>query len=318
MNRVQRALALVVALSAAPAAAAADGVVLSLAAVDRFCEAGRPVRVRLSIANEGKASLLTSNSILFGVGLTVTAPDGRTHAVPESASPANARQPLLLPAGTTLTTTLDLAPIFPDLLAKRGKVTVRFEAAGSAAAPLELEIHPDWRGWRAVMETTLGEMEFEFFPEKAPVTVANFLALAESGFYDGLTFHRVVKGFMVQGGCPRGDGTGDGPGTIPLEAGRDPESPRHERGTLSMAHRADPNSGSCQFFICHREQKALNGSYAAFGRVVRGLETLDRIAEVPCTMVPGGPDREPSRPKERVTIDGIRLVEPGKAGGAGG
>lgn len=289
-----------------------DGVSVTVAAADRFVQAGRPVRVRVAIDNGGKASLLTNNSVLFGVGLKLTAADGSVREVKESAAPANAKQPLLLPSGTTLTTTIDLAPIFPDLLGKRGKVTVSGELAGHAVAPLELVIHPDWAGWRAVIESSLGEMELEFFPDRAPITVANFLELAESGFYDGLSFHRVVKGFMIQGGCPNGDGTGDGPARLPLEAGRGADALKHERGTISMAHKADVNSGSCQFFLCLREQASLNGSYSAFGRIVRGLEVLDKIAEVPCAMVPGGPDTVPSRPKEKVSITRIRLVAPAK------
>jgi cyclophilin family peptidyl-prolyl cis-trans isomerase len=167
-----------------------------------------------------------------------------------------------------------------------------------------------------VIETSLGEIELALDAERAPITTANFLELAESGFYDGLTFHRVVKGFMIQGGCPNGDGTGDGPRKLPLEASRAPDALKHERGTISMAHRADPNSGSCQFFVCLREQPALNGSYSAFGKVVRGTETLDRIETVPCAMVPGGPDAVPSRPKEKVSIAKVRLVPPkDKAGG---
>jgi cyclophilin family peptidyl-prolyl cis-trans isomerase len=146
--------------------------------------------------------------------------------------------------------------------------------------------------------------------ERAPLTVSNFLDLAADGFYDGHSFHRVVKGFMIQGGCPVGDGTGDGPRRLPLEAGRGEGARRHRRGTLSMAHKADPDSGSCQFFICHRDQPALDGNYSAFGEVVRGIAVVDAIAEVPCAMVPGGPDAGPSRPKQKVRIESIRPLAP--------
>jgi peptidyl-prolyl cis-trans isomerase B (cyclophilin B) len=303
---------------ALPAPAPADSkVTVELAAAEKIYVAGKPARVRLSIANAGPASLHTNNSVVFGVGMKVTPAEGAARTVGEAAAPANARQALLLPAGTTLTTTIDLAPLLSEPFARRGRLKVELEVAGFAATPLELEVHPDWTGWNAVLETSLGEMELEFFPEQAPITVANFLELAESGFYDGLSFHRVVKGFMVQGGCPNGDGTGDGPRTIPLEAGRTDDAPKHLRGTISMAHKADPDSGSCQFFVCHRDQPVLNGNYAAFGRVVSGLETLDAIAEVPCAMAPGGPDNVPSRPKSKITITKVRLVPP-PAGGAGG
>ena len=302
--------------------AAGKGATLRLAAVDRFFEVGRPARVRVTLANEGKASLLTDNAVLFGVGITATGADGVAKPVTESLVPANCKQPLLLPSGASVAATIDLASLLPTLFEKRGKVSVKCAVAGVESAPLEFMIHPDWRGGRAVIETSHGAMELEFFPERAPTTVANFLELAETGFYDGLTFHRVVKGFMVQGGCPNGDGTGDGPSLIPLEAGRGADALKHERGTISMAHKADPNSGSCQFFLCHRAQPALDGNYAAFGRIVDGgdgaggLATLDKIAEVPCAMVPGGPDPGPSRPKEKVTITKVRLVAPdAKRGG---
>jgi cyclophilin family peptidyl-prolyl cis-trans isomerase len=302
------------------AVAPGDGISITLTPADRFYEAGKPVRVRVAIENAGSASLRTENAALFGVGFTATGADGKERAVPDSAAPANARQQILIPAGTTLSTTIDLAPLLPDVLGKRGKVKVAGSIAGVAVTPLELEIHPDWRGWHAVIETSLGEIEVALDAEHAPITTANFLELAESGFYDGLTFHRVVKGFMIQGGCPNGDGTGDGPRKLPLEASRAPDAPKHERGTISMAHKADLNSGSCQFFVCLREQPALNGTYSAFGKVVRGTETLDKIEMVPCAMVPGGPDNVPSRPKEKVTINKVRPVAPqaGRPGGSGG
>ncbi len=308
--------------TSAPLAPSDGDVVLTLAAADRFYDVARPARIRLTIENRGRASFLMNNGVLFGQGLQVAAADGVVHEVKETAVPANAKQNLLLPAGATVTSVVDLAPLAPQIFEKRGPVKVGLALGELTAPPLDLEIHPDWRGWHAVIESSLGEMELEFFPERAPITVANFLELAEADFYDGLSFHRVVKGFMVQGGCPHGDGTGDGPKTIPLEAERGPDALKHLRGTISMAHKADPNSGSCQFFLCHRDQIALNGAYSAFGRIVRGLETLDRIADVPCAIAPGGPDTAPSRPKERVEMKKIRLVPPApgavKPGGSGG
>lgn len=122
----------------------------------------------------------------------------------------------------------------------------------------------------------------ELYPDKAPETVANFEKLANDGFYDGLTFHRVIPGFMLQGGDPTGTGMG-GPGhTIHGEFaanGFKQNDLKHERGVLSMARTSDPNSAGSQFFIMHKNAPHLDGSYAAFGKVTDGMSGVDRIAE---------------------------------------
>ncbi len=126
-----------------------------------------------------------------------------------------------------------------------------------------------------------GKITAELYPEFAPNTVANFLSLAGSGFYDGLIFHRVIPGFMIQGGCPSGTGTG-GPGyTIRGEfSANGVKNPLlHTRGVLSMARAMDPDSAGSQFFIMHDDAPHLDGAYAAFGKVVSGMETVDAIAE---------------------------------------
>ena len=122
----------------------------------------------------------------------------------------------------------------------------------------------------------------ELYPEAAPNTVNNFIALVSKGFYDGLIFHRVIPGFMIQGGDPKGSGVG-GPGyTIKGEfaANRFPNDLRHARGVLSMARTMAPNSAGSQFFIMHEDSPHLDGQYAAFGKVVEGIEAVDRICEV--------------------------------------
>jgi len=124
--------------------------------------------------------------------------------------------------------------------------------------------------------TDKGNMAGELFQHNAPGTVANFKKLANDGFYNGLSFHRVIPNFVVQGGCPKGDGTG-GPGyTIPCET--QGGNQRHDRGVLSMAH-AGRNTGGSQFFVCHsRDNTAhLDGNHTCFGRVSTGLEVLDSI-----------------------------------------
>ncbi len=126
----------------------------------------------------------------------------------------------------------------------------------------------------------------ELYPECAPNTVSNFISLIKKGYYDGLIFHRVIKGFMIQGGCPLGTGTG-GPGyTIKGEFTKNGfrNDLKHERGVLSMARTAMPNTAGSQFFIMHADSPHLDGSYAAFGRVIEGIEAVDAIADAKVDM----------------------------------
>ncbi|MGI6468645.1 MAG: peptidylprolyl isomerase [Syntrophomonadaceae bacterium] len=119
----------------------------------------------------------------------------------------------------------------------------------------------------------------ELYPEIAPNTVSNFISLAKSGFYDGLTFHRVIPGFMIQGGCPHGTGTG-GPGYSirgEFAANRFKNDLRHERGVMSMARSQHPDSAGSQFFIMVAAAPHLDGQYAAFGKVLEGMEAVDNI-----------------------------------------
>jgi peptidyl-prolyl cis-trans isomerase B (cyclophilin B) len=159
---------------------------------------------------------------------------------------------------------------------------------------------------RAVIETKFGEIEIELLPDEAPGHVKNFLDLARKGFYDGTTFHRVIPGFMVQGGCPNTKGAGGskashgtgGPGyTIKAEF----NDTSHKRGVVSMARAQDPNSAGSQFFICVADSTFLDRQYSAFGRVVRGMEAADRIVSAPRD----GRDN----PNERIEMK-VRVVEP--------
>ena len=127
-----------------------------------------------------------------------------------------------------------------------------------------------------------GIMMGELYPEIAPVTVENFEKLANEGFYDGLTFHRVIPGFMIQGGCPRGNGTG-GPGyTIKGEFTMNgfKNDLKHTKGVLSMARAMDPNSAGSQFFVMVADAPHLDGQYASFGKVTEGMDTADFIVNV--------------------------------------
>lgn len=154
------------------------------------------------------------------------------------------------------------------------------------------------------MADGLGEIMVELIPEYAPVTVENFLNLVKSGFYDGLTFHRVIEGFMIQGGDPKGDGTGGSSKNIYGEFaanGFEDNLLKHTRGVISMARAQHPDSASSQFFIMHQDAPHLDGSYAAFGKVISGMEVVDKIAAVETD--------ENDKPLENVVIESIRIIE---------
>lgn len=148
-----------------------------------------------------------------------------------------------------------------------------------------------------------GKIKLELYPDIAPITVANFKKLAEEGFYDGLIFHRVIKGFMIQGGDPLGSGFGGADETIKGEFAingvNNPLS--HTRGVISMARSQDPDSASSQFFIMHEDGPFLDGQYAAFGKVTEGIEIVDEIADVPTDMM--------DRPKFEMKMETVEIID---------
>ena len=155
---------------------------------------------------------------------------------------------------------------------------------------------------KAIIEINkFGTIEVSLDREHAPISVDNFVKLAEKGFYNGLTFHRIIKGFMIQGGCPKGNGTG-GPGYgIKGEfAANGVNNPlKHVRGVISMARAMDYDSAGSQFFIMHADAPYLDGQYAAFGQVTKGIEVVDAIASVETNYF--------DAPLEKVVIKSIRI-----------
>jgi peptidyl-prolyl cis-trans isomerase B (cyclophilin B) len=145
----------------------------------------------------------------------------------------------------------------------------------------------------ATIETSLGTIEVELWDDVAPSHAENFLKLARDGFYDGLPFHRILPGFVIQGGCPRGDGTG-GPGWSVTAEFNDRE---HHPGVLSMARAQDPDSAGSQFFICLTREhcRHLDGQYTAFGKVTSGMDVVEQIASVPIERNSGAPKGDPPK-----------------------
>lgn len=152
-----------------------------------------------------------------------------------------------------------------------------------------------------------GTIMVELDKEAAPKTVENFEKLVSEGFYDGLTFHRIIKGFMIQGGDPLGNGTGDSkvkiPGEFKSNGWDNPIS--HKRGVISMARAQNPNSASCQFFIVHEDSEFLDGSYAGFGKVTEGMEVVDAICDAAKPTDDNGTIEKDAQP----VINSIKVVE---------
>jgi peptidyl-prolyl cis-trans isomerase B (cyclophilin B) len=161
----------------------------------------------------------------------------------------------------------------------------------------------------AVFKTSEGEMVAEFWSDVAPNTVENFKKLAKSGFYDGTAFHRIIKGFMAQGGDPLTKdaskesvwGSGDPGYKIKAEFNQK----KHDRGVLSMARSADPDSAGSQFFLCFGPATSLDGKYTTFGKIIKGDAVLDKLANVPVTRNNAG---ENSKPVNRVALESVKIV----------
>jgi len=181
-----------------------------------------------------------------------------------------------LDLGPKLTGTADFELAWGALPAKKVRMLEAAPAglkfADEAATPVA-ELTKYW----VLMHTNRGDFLCEFWPDVAPNHVRNFLDLSYTGFYDGLTFHRVIPGFMIQGGDPTGMGSGDGPRRLKAEF----NDKKHVRGVLSMARSQNPNSASCQFFVMHQDSPHLDHQYSAFGQVVAGMDAVDRIVNTP-------------------------------------
>lgn len=161
----------------------------------------------------------------------------------------------------------------------------------------------------AIIKTSAGDMMVQFWSDAAPETIANFKKLARSGFYNGTIFHRIVKGFMIQGGDPNSKDPAKessyGAGTAGYRIKAEFNDHPHDRGVISMAREPDPNSASCQFFICLAPVHRLDHQYTTFGKLIKGEDVLDKIGDTPTVM---GPDGAQSKPTQRVTINKIEIM----------
>lgn len=185
-----------------------------------------------------------------------------------------------------------------------------FTGCGQKSATEEKEERPDRTGELHHVEMVVkdyGTMELELDPSAAPDTVDNFMKLAKEGFYDGLTFHRIIDGFMIQGGDPQGNGTGGSKEKIRGEfKSNGIDNPiKHTRGTISMARSNDKNGASSQFFIMHQDAEHLDGEYAAFGHVTSGIEVVDKI----CREVKPVDKNGTVKPEEQPVIESVKIID---------
>lgn len=240
---------------------------------------GQPMPVTLTYAAVGEATTLES----FRVGAGAFTVNGE-------ALTERGEGTLDLPLGSELTFTFDLAPALARAGVAEGfsysvmGVEGSRDVAVMRAAPEGLNFMDpesvateELAGYRVLLSTNRGDMIVKFYPHLAPNHVRNFLDLAYTDFYDGVTFHRVIPGFMIQGGDPQGTGTGNGPRRLQAEFSNEP----HVRGILSMARTNDPNSASSQFFIMHAAYPSLDNQYSVFGMLESGFDVLDAIVTTP-------------------------------------
>lgn len=285
------------------------GVEARLKAKSRVARAGQKLPLVLTVT--AKTACKIEGTVLAGIDLECTVDGKPAQTFRDGVIPDK----VALAAGAQIERTfeIDLARVAPNVEIKDGKLLpVSFTWPGLPGAVATIDVAPDsskieldaldLEKTKVMLVTNFGTMTVKFFPTKAPNHARNFVKLAQAGFYDGTKFHRVLKGFMIQGGCPNTKegasgqpGTGDPGYRIAAEF----NDVKHVRGILSMARSMDPNSAGCQFFVMHGEAPPLDGKYTAFGQLESGLDTLDKIVEVP---VGGSPSGEISAPTEPVHL----------------
>jgi peptidyl-prolyl cis-trans isomerase B (cyclophilin B) len=259
-------------LAACAGAQQSAGVRLALDASEKVLHPGQRLLVRFTIENvsgkeatlEEPSSYLEGLEILDGDGKAVKA-TGKTRGI--------TRRTVSLEAAGFIGKTVDIGPAFPEIPENReGWYRVRWTFGETSSNEVRVFV---CRDWIATLETNYGSIAIEFYPAVAPTHVQNFLKLARSGFYEGTLFHRIIPGFMMQGGAPKDSAK---EAVAPLKA--EFSEMKHVFGTVSMARTNDPNSATTQFFICFGAVPQLNGNYSVFGQVVSGEEIVKAIERV--------------------------------------
>jgi peptidyl-prolyl cis-trans isomerase B (cyclophilin B) len=257
---------------------------------------GEPFKVRLAVEAPADGASLEGWQLTpaaFSIDGKPLGEHGSEPAVTLAASEKKAVEVDLtskVPAGDFELAWGSLPPVKVRSLQAAPKDVKFLDEAGTPTADLT-------KYW-ALLRTNRGDVLVEFWPDVAPNHVRNFLDLVSTGFYDKLTFHRVIPGFMIQGGDPDGSGSGNGPRRLKAEF----SSKKHVRGVLSMARGPDPNSASCQFFVVHKDSPHLDNQYSAFGKVVQGMAAVDKIVNAPQSGPPNNRPKEPQVLQRAVVV----------------
>lgn len=253
---------------------------------------------RPKLAKMGKSLLLTSSMLLLTTGCFGSSPSHSAQPAQNQTAPATGNSP----ADSNATLGNSNAPASSsNQVASSGAATQK-----TYAHPPEMKINTK-SGYVATVTTTDGAFDIQLFPDQAPITVNNFVFLANDHFYDHVPFHRIIKSFMIQTGDPTGTGAG-GPGyTIQDEL---PPKVPYAPGIVAMARTSAPNSGGSQFFICTGpDSQSLPPDYVIFGKVIAGMDVVQKIASTPVGMSPGGVDSVPSKPLQKIEIQSISVKE---------
>lgn len=299
----------------APSGEGKAGVRLILESPERVLRPGQKMLLRFTLENQGDAETRVDEPESYLEGLEIRDVDGRVVKAAGRTKGITKRSPVVEPGGF-IGRTVDIAPVLSVPEDKEGWYRFRWSFGEDASNEVQVLV---LRDWTATLETNHGAITIEFLPQTAPNHVLNFLRLARSGFYDGSQFHRIIPGFMMQGGIPKD------PSRVPkttLEA--EFSNLKHVFGTVSMARTPDPNSATCQFFICFGPAPHLDGAYSIFGRVIQGEEAVKEIEKVktdhnPCKQCGQVPQRtganpccgrhHQDRPEIEVAIKKVTLTE---------
>lgn len=266
-----------------------------------FYDVSGPLEVALRLQNDTGAPFSPAPGMLLDAEIVLKDRSGKVLQKSGVIEREGAKLPAVIPPGQIYDRSIDLRLGYPELTTP-GCYSVTWDDPKINCTPAEVRVAPKYdktKQYVATMETSKGTIVIELSPDKAPNHVSNFVSLAASGFYDGLTFHRVIEDKLIQGGDPKGDGTGSAGYKLRAE----PNDLKHEKGSLAMARGDDPNSASCQFYICITPQPKLDGAYTVFGRVVQGIEVAEAIGKVKTDSA------NPERPAEPVTITKITVSE---------
>jgi peptidyl-prolyl cis-trans isomerase B (cyclophilin B) len=292
------------------------GVRLGVEAPEKVFRPGQRMLLRFTIENAGDKDAAIEEPSSYLEGLEILDGDGRP-VKPAGKTKGAGKRSVTLEPGGFLGRTVDIASAFPEIPENReGWYRIRWSCLESTSNEARVYV---MRDWIATIETNHGSITIEFYPSVAPTHVENFLKLARSGFYEGTLFHRIIPGFMMQGGAPK---EGSKEPVAPLKA--EFSTMKHVFGTVSMARTNDPNSATTQFFICFGGAPQLNGNYSVFGQVVSGEEVVKEVERVktdhnPCKKcgktfrVPGitpccGAHHE-DRPEQEVVIKKVTVTE---------